>query len=98
MLAARASHDTLELGGHRIMVGDPAMVRLYELARRVARSTIPVLVQGETGVGKELAAAAVHATSPRASGPFISVNCAAIPETLAESGCSATSRARSRAR
>jgi transcriptional regulator with GAF, ATPase, and Fis domain len=42
-------------------------------------------VQGETGVGKELAAATVHASSPRANGPFISVNCAAIPDTLAES-------------
>ena len=77
--------ELLEVGSHRIVIGDPAMSQLYELARRVARSSIPVLVYGETGVGKELAAATVHASSPRASGPFISVNCAAIPETLAES-------------
>jgi two-component system response regulator AtoC len=77
--------EILELGGHRIVVGDPAMAKLYELARRIARSTIPILIAGETGVGKELAAATVHASSPRADGPFISVNCAAIPETLAES-------------
>ncbi|MEO8702150.1 MAG: sigma 54-interacting transcriptional regulator [Kofleriaceae bacterium] len=77
--------ETLAIGNHRIVVGDPAMTKLYELVRRVARSTIPVLIQGETGVGKELAAATVHASSPRANGPFISVNCAAIPETLAES-------------
>ncbi|HRC58219.1 MAG TPA: sigma 54-interacting transcriptional regulator, partial [Kofleriaceae bacterium] len=70
---------------HRIQIADPAMARLYELARRLARSTLPVLVLGETGSGKELAAAAVHGFSPRAEGPFVSVNCAAIPESLAES-------------
>jgi two-component system, NtrC family, response regulator AtoC len=75
----------LEAGGHRIQIADPAMQRLYELARRLARSTLPVLVLGETGAGKELAAAVVHAGSPRAAGPFVSVNCAAIPESLAES-------------
>jgi two-component system, NtrC family, response regulator AtoC len=70
---------------HRIQIADPTMVRMYELARRLARSQLPVLVQGETGSGKELAAAALHAFSPRSQGPFVSVNCAAIPETLAES-------------
>jgi two-component system, NtrC family, response regulator AtoC len=70
---------------HTIILGDPAMAELYELARRVARSSIPVLIRGETGVGKELAAAVVHAASPRAGKPFLSVNCAAIPESLAES-------------
>lgn len=82
---ARDSIDIIEAGPHRIVVADPAVARLYELAGRLARSTIPVLVLGESGVGKELAAAAVHAFSNRASGPFVSVNCAAIPETLAES-------------
>ncbi len=72
-------------GNHRIVIGDPVMSRLYELARRIARSQIPVLVYGETGVGKELAAATLHASSANPGGPFISVNCAAIPETLAES-------------
>ncbi|MEZ4358538.1 MAG: sigma 54-interacting transcriptional regulator [Kofleriaceae bacterium] len=70
---------------HKITVADPAMTRIYELARRLARSPLPVLVLGETGVGKELAAAAVHALSAHAAGPFVSVNCAAIPESLAES-------------
>jgi two-component system response regulator AtoC len=82
---ASAPTEVVTAGNHRIVIGDPAMGRLYELARRVARSGIPVLVHGETGVGKELAAATVHASSPRDGGPFISVNCAAIPETLAES-------------
>ncbi len=76
---------TLSVPPHTIILGDPAMAELYELARRVARSSIPVLIRGETGVGKELAAAVVHAASPRAGKPFISVNCAAIPESLAES-------------
>ncbi len=75
----------LTAGAHRIVIGDSAMANLYELAKRIARSSIPVLVRGETGVGKELAAAMVHAASPRANKPFISVNCAAIPDTLAES-------------
>ena len=75
----------LTAGAHKIVIGDTAMANLYDLAKRIARSTIPVLVRGETGVGKELAAAMVHAASPRAKGPFISVNCAAIPDTLAES-------------
>jgi transcriptional regulator with GAF, ATPase, and Fis domain len=61
------------------------MQRIYELIKRLARSTLPILIQGETGVGKELAAAAVHAYSMRAGGPFVSINCAAIPEHLAES-------------
>lgn len=77
--------DVLEAGPHTIEIADPAMARLYELARRLARSPFPILIQGETGTGKELAAAAIHAFSPRANGPFVSVNCAAIAETLAES-------------
>jgi two-component system response regulator AtoC len=73
-----------QFGEREVVLADPAMVRLYDLARRLARSTMPILIRGETGVGKELAAAAVHAFSDR-SGPLISINCAAIPEALAES-------------
>jgi two-component system response regulator AtoC len=75
----------VELGEHEVMLADPAMVRLYDLVRRLARSDLPILIQGETGVGKELAAAAVHTFSTRSTGPFVSINCAAIPEALAES-------------
>jgi DNA-binding NtrC family response regulator/pSer/pThr/pTyr-binding forkhead associated (FHA) protein len=82
---ARDAVQEVTAGGHRIQIADPAMVRIYELGRRLARSTLPVLVLGETGTGKELAAAMVHGFSPRAAGPFISVNCAAILESLAES-------------
>ena len=85
VVQARDAAETIVAGSQRILVADPAMARLYELARRLARSAIPILILGETGSGKELAAAAIHAFSARASGPFVSVNCAAIPETLAES-------------
>jgi two-component system, NtrC family, response regulator AtoC len=71
--------------GHRLVVEEPAMKALYALAKRLARSSMPVLVCGETGVGKELVAAMLHSASPRSKGPFVSVNCAAIPDLLAES-------------
>ena len=53
--------------------------------RRLAGSDLPVLVQGETGSGKEVVARALHRLSPRAGRPFIAVNCATLPETIAES-------------
>jgi transcriptional regulator with GAF, ATPase, and Fis domain len=82
---ARDAVQRLALGDHEIVLADPSMLRIYELIKRLARSALPILIQGETGVGKELAAAAVHAYSTRAGGPFVSINCAAIPEHLAES-------------
>jgi two-component system response regulator HydG len=68
------------------MIGrSPAMRVVVDLVRRVAASTAPVLVMGETGTGKELVARAVHAESPRKDAPFVAVNCAALPEALLES-------------
>src|SRR4029450_8155257 len=63
----------------------PAMEAVFRLMTTAAGSTIAVLIQGETGTGKELVARAIHAVSPRGRGPFLAVNCAAMPETLLES-------------
>jgi transcriptional regulator of acetoin/glycerol metabolism len=67
------------------IVADPAMVRLYELIARVAASDVPVLIGGETGAGKEVVAHALHLGSPRADGPFVRINCGALPAALVES-------------
>jgi len=64
---------------------DPGMRRVFDLIDRLAPADAAVTILGETGTGKELVARALHARSPRAPGPFIPVNCAAIPETLMES-------------
>ena len=75
-------------GGHAALlrlVGDSqAMRSVKERIAKVARSMAPVLVRGESGTGKELAARAVHACSHRSEGPFVGVNCSAIPENLLE--------------
>lgn len=63
----------------------PAMQQLTRLARQVAESELPVLIQGETGAGKEVLANAIHHWSPRADGPLVTLNCAALPENLVES-------------
>ncbi|WP_395811758.1 sigma 54-interacting transcriptional regulator [Archangium minus] len=75
----------LPLGERAVIVADAAMVGLFELLRRLASSPLPVLIHGETGAGKENAAWAVHHWSPRSGGPFVALNCAALPESLVES-------------
>jgi two-component system C4-dicarboxylate transport response regulator DctD len=68
------------------MVGrSPAMQDVYEQIEVAAGSDVPVLIVGETGVGKELVARAIHAQSSRADGPFVPVNAGALPETMLES-------------
>jgi DNA-binding NtrC family response regulator len=69
----------------RFIIRDPSMRALYDQAARAARALISVLVLGETGVGKEVLARAIHARSPRASGPFMGLNCAALAESILES-------------
>jgi len=63
----------------------PPMLELFRVVGRAAESNATVLVTGESGVGKELVARAIHQTSRRASGPFIAINCGALPEHLLES-------------
>ena len=63
----------------------PAMTMVKRIGERAAKSAIPVLITGESGVGKELIARAVHGSSDRAGKPFVAVNCGAIPENLVES-------------
>ena len=63
----------------------PAMKSFMKIVQRVVSSDSPILILGETGVGKERLAHAIHAASPRSQGPFTAVNCAALPETLLES-------------
>ncbi len=68
------------------LIGDsPVMTRLRDTISQVAKADIDVLVEGETGCGKELVALLLHRTGPRRGKPFVAVNCGALPETLAES-------------
>jgi two-component system nitrogen regulation response regulator NtrX len=76
---------TAVLGSDDIVGNSPAMEEVRNLADRAARSEARVLITGENGTGKELIARRIHERSERAKGPFVTVNCAAIPDTLIES-------------
>jgi two-component system, NtrC family, response regulator PilR len=78
--AAMSTRTGTQLIGHA-----PSMDRLRELILRVARSQAPVHISGESGTGKELVARMIHSSGPRADGPFVPVNCGAIPSELMES-------------
>ena len=83
-LRLRARLKNLE--GAPLIVGNSAAMRkVMEVVTQVASSSATVLIQGESGTGKELIAKALHFMGPRASKPFVAINCAAIPETLLES-------------
>ena len=89
----RLAHENLALRGrllgsandHGIVTRSPELLEILSLLERVAPSDATILIEGETGSGKGLIARAVHASSARASKPFIQVNCAALPEPLLES-------------
>ena len=80
-----AGTTTARLPEPELRAASPAMVELLDHVRRFAASSLPVLIQGETGSGKELTARAIHANSPSAAGPWVDINCAALPDHLAES-------------
>jgi transcriptional regulator with PAS, ATPase and Fis domain len=83
-IAAEAPEKAADAPAPAIVEGG-SLQQLWELTRRVAKTPISVLIVGETGVGKEVFAEALHRHSPRASKPFFRFNCAALPESLLES-------------
>jgi transcriptional regulator with GAF, ATPase, and Fis domain len=82
----RALHEKLEqLRFGEIVGSSPPMQEVFKKVAKIASTDISVLITGETGTGKELIAREIHTRSPRARGPFVSINCGAIPENLLES-------------
>src|SRR5947209_8880746 len=67
-----------------ILTSNPQMLRIIDIARHVASTDVPVLILGESGVGKEVVASFIHEQSNRSDGPFVKVNCAALPHELLE--------------
>lgn len=82
-LVATSSADKTVLG--RLITGAPEMVKVARTIERVAKTSVSVMLLGASGTGKELLAKGLHDASDRADGPFVAINCAAIPETLLES-------------
>ncbi|MCL2872492.1 MAG: sigma-54 dependent transcriptional regulator [Betaproteobacteria bacterium] len=83
--AVKAPEKTRAPDGYALLGNSPAIKQVCDLIDRVAKSLAPVIIGGESGSGKEVAARLIHLKGPRASAPFIPVNCGAIPENLMES-------------
>ncbi|EPL6453424.1 MULTISPECIES: two-component system response regulator GlrR [Providencia] len=84
-LALSSSPMSDEAWSSGIVTRSPLMIRLLEQAHMVAQSDVSVLINGQSGTGKEVLAQAIHKASPRARKPFIAINCGALPEQLLES-------------
>ncbi len=84
LVRLRSAQDKL-YGFENIVAKSKGMVEVLDLVRRVAPSDATILIEGETGTGKELIARAVHQHSPRHNAPFLPINCGALPETILES-------------
>ena len=76
---------TLDFGGCKVLLADAAMMHVYAQIERLAPTEVSLLILGETGTGKELAASALHFWSRRKDKPLLAINCAALPDNLAES-------------
>ena len=86
LTASTDNSEAIEDGPQTMIVGsDPAIVEVYKAVARVAPLDLPVLIRGETGTGKELVATALHRFGANPEGPFVPINCGAIPENLLES-------------
>lgn len=81
----RLKSELADRGGRTLVGTSPAMERIYQVIGKVADTDASVLISGESGTGKELAARAIHGQSGRRNGPFVAINCAAIPRDLLES-------------
>ncbi len=84
-MAAVAAAPGASVDFHGLLAASPDMLDLVDAARRLGRSDIPVVIQGETGSGKEVLSRAIHLSSRRAARPFLVVNCGGLPENLLES-------------
>src|SRR3990170_1303617 len=83
--ATTLDQQSREAQAKEIVGESPAMKEMWDLVKRIAPTDVPLLLQGETGTGKELFAKAIHDRSRRSSGPFVPVDCSALPESLIES-------------